>query len=111
MIFSWFCHCKNGCRESNKEKKLDLNSFSYCLSLCQLKSLYLPTATLLNFAQLSFVFLFSFFTCDLIMLEIEEFALSIFVSDGQQVNCLKTMFYANSLGFQTCLHTPWEAMI
>lgn len=44
------------------------------------------------------------------MLEIEEFALSIFVSDGQQVNCLKAMFYANSLGFQTCFQTTWEAV-
>lgn len=59
------------------------------------------------------MFLFSFFfffTGDLIMLEIEEFALSIFVSDGQQVNCLKAMFYANSLGFQTCFQTTWEAV-
>lgn len=44
------------------------------------------------------------------MLEIEEFALSIFVSDGQQVNCLKAMFYVNSLGFQTCFQTTWEAV-
>ena len=53
----------------------------------------------------------SFFTSDLIVLEIEEFAPSIFASDHQQFNCWRTMCYANSLRFQNNLHAQWEEVI